>query len=118
MSDLEHWIWRLNPALTFFAKIVFWSDCTLVSNTNNWISIASITDEVRMDNLGLIFSFLLKMLDQKFLVLRSATLGDFVTQYLLQILKEPVVESSSAIAFLTREALFVNHFSITLEAFW
>jgi len=118
MSDLEHRIWRLNPILAFLAKIVIWSDSTLVSNSNDWISTAPITDKLRVDNFSLIVSFFLKMLDQKFLVLRGAALSHFVAQDLLQILKEPVVQSSSSIAFFARKALFVYHFAITLEAFW
>jgi hypothetical protein len=118
MSDLEHWVWRLDPCFTLLAKIIILSDSTFVSNTDDRISIASVTDELVVDNVGLISFLFLKMLNQEFLILRSADLRHFVAQDLLQILEELVVKSSSTVALLAREPFFVNHFPIALKANW
>ena len=102
MSDLEHWERRLDPHLTLLAEIVIWPDSTLVSDTDDGVSITAITSKLGVDHLGLLGSLFLKMLGQKFLVLRSAALGDFVAQDLLEVFEESVVESPGAIALLAR----------------
>ena len=102
VSDLEHWERRLDPHLTLLAEIVIWPDSTLVSDTDDGVSITAITSKLGVDHLGLLGSLFLKMLGQKFLVLRSAALGDFVAQDLLEVFEESVVESPGAIALLAR----------------
>jgi hypothetical protein len=74
LSNLEHWIRWLKSLLTIFTKIIIWSDSTFVSDTNDRICTASITDEFLMDNFRLFFLLFLKMLDQEFLILRGTYL--------------------------------------------
>lgn len=118
MSDLEHWVWRLNSYLTLFTKIVIWSDRALESNTFNWIGIAPIANSFGVNHSGLLSLSGFQKLDQKFLILRGAAFGHFVAQNFLKVLHESVVNSSSSIALFARKAFFVNHFSIAFEALW
>lgn len=83
MPDLQHWVRRLDSDLTLFTKVVIWSNSTLVSYTNNRVSPTPITDELWMDHLFLVSSLLLKMFNQKFLILRGAALSYFIAQNLL-----------------------------------
>jgi hypothetical protein len=116
MSDLKHWVWWLNSLLTLLTKVVIWSDCALVSDTDDWISVATITNQFWMDNSGLICLFLFQMFNQKLLVLRGAAFADLVAQNLLEIFEKLVVDFSSSIAFFTWKAFLVNHFTVTLKA--
>jgi len=69
MSDLKHWVWWLNALLAFLTQVVIWSNCALVSDTYDWIRVATITNSIWMNNCGLIRLFLFQMFNQKLLVL-------------------------------------------------
>lgn len=71
-----------------------------------------------MDHLGLCLLLLLQVLCQQLLVLTCAIFADFFSENLLEVFEEFVSESSSTVALLAWEALFVDLLSITSEAFW
>jgi hypothetical protein len=118
MSDFEHWIWWLNPFLALFTEIKIISDGTLVPYSLNRISVASITNDFGVNNFGLLFSLLLEVSCQHFLIFLGAVSLYLVVKDFLKIFEELVVDLASPIAFLARKSVFVNHLSIALEAFW
>jgi len=118
MSDLKHWVWWLNALLALLTQVVIWSNCALVSDTDDWVSVATITNSIWMNNCGLIRLFLLQMFYQKLLVLGGAAFTDLVAQNLLEIFEKLIVNFSGSIAFFTWKAFLVNHFTITLKALW
>ena len=118
VSDLEHWIWWLHSFLALLTEIKIISDGTLVPYSLNRISIASITNHLGVNNFGLLFSLLLEVSCQHFLILLSAVRLDLVVKDFLKIFEELIVDLTCSIAFLARKPVFVNHFTITLEAFW
>jgi len=44
MSDLKHWVWWLNALLALLTQVVIRSNSALVSDTDDWISVATITN--------------------------------------------------------------------------
>jgi hypothetical protein len=116
MSDLEHWIWWLHPLFTLFAKIKVISDSTLVSYAQNRISVAAIANDFWVNNFSLLFSFLLEVAGQQFLIFLCAVSFHFVVQNFLEILEELVVNLASTVALLARKAIFVDHSAVTFEA--
>lgn len=118
LSDLEHRIRDLNPLFADFTKIIIWSDRAFVSDSNNWIGIASIANDIGMNDSCLISFLLFQMFDQKLLVLGCAAHCYLVFKNLLEIFHEFIVDSSGSIAFFARKPFFVDFLAITLEAFW
>lgn len=61
MSNLEHWVWWLNPLLTLLAEVKVISNGTLVSYSQNRISVTSVTNHLVVNNFGLLLSLFLEM---------------------------------------------------------
>ena len=119
VSDLEHQM-RLEFILAFtgLAKVEVLSDCALVSDTNDGGDVAVVTGNVVVDHLILVLSFLLDVLDQKFLVLLSTVFSDLVRKNLVKVPKEFVVQFTGTVAFLARKTFLVHFFTVTSEAVW
>lgn len=118
MSDFEHWIWWLHSLFAFLAEIKVISDGTLVSYSQNRISVASVADNLGVNNFGLLLSFLLEVTGQQLLILLSAVSFNLVVQNFLEILEELVVDLPCSIALLAWKTIFVDHFAIAFEALW
>ena len=119
ISDLDHWeVLLRKECFTLVTQVIVGSVRAFVSDTNDGSRVAPIAGDVWMDCLALLLSLLLKMLDQKLLVLLCAVLVDLSCQNLAKILKELVVKLASGIALLARKALLVDHLAITAEAVW
>jgi hypothetical protein len=118
MSDLEHWVWWIHPIFALFAEVEVVSDSTLVSYSQNRISVAPVASDLWVNNFGLLLSPALEMSRQHFLVLLSAVGLHLVAQNLLQIFEELIVDLACSIAFLARETIFIDHLAIAFEALW
>ena len=118
MSDFEHWIWWFDSLFALLAEIKVISDSTLVSYTQNRISSTSIADDFGVNNFGLLLPLFLEVSGQQLLVLLSAIGFHLIVQDFVKILEEFIVNFACSIALLAWKTIFVDHFSIALEALW
>jgi len=119
VSDLEHQM-RLEFILTFtgLAKVEILSHGALVSDADDGGHLAVVTGNVVVDHLVLVLSFLLDVLDQKFLVLLSTVFSDLVRKDLVKVSKEFIVQFTGTVTFLAGKTFLVHFVTVTSEAVW
>jgi len=119
VSDLNHGkSERLESFLTLLTQVIVTSDTTLVSNSDNWFNVTAIASDSMVNNLRLLLLFLCQVAHKKLLVLLSAVFRNLILKDLVEILKEFVVEISSALTLFAWKALLVDLLAVASEALW
>lgn len=115
--DLDEGVleWTLG-LLAVLAEVVVHQVGALESDTDDWLTVAAIADNTRVDNSILLSLPRCQVLGEELLVLGCAVLADLGLEDLVEIPEELVVELSSGVALLAREALLVDHGAIASEA--
>ena len=119
VSNFEHQV-GLEFILTFtgLAKVEILSNCALVSDTNDGGDVAVVTSNVVMLNLVLVLSFLLDVLDQKFLVLLGTVFSDLIRKNFVKVPEEFIVQFTCTVALLAWKTFLIDFITVTSKAVW
>ena len=115
ISDLDESMFMDSSCFTLFTKIIILASCASVSDSSNWISVASITNEPSVDDCRLSRDFFFLIFFKHQLETVFAIRSNFFSYHSNYFYIEGIRKISQTITFFTLVTFFVDLRSVTPE---